>query len=65
MSSSNPGWSFIPDPPPSMKAMAVEMQQLSVALAEAGFTATQIETLLNYQILVVLMGMRRLAEGRT
>jgi hypothetical protein len=66
MSENVPSWPFgSPPPPESMKQLAVEMMQLTVALTEAGFAPNQVEVHVNYQILVGLFGIRSAAAGQT
>lgn len=58
-----PGW--LPDPPPDIKALAVEMQQLTIALSEAGFTADQVFEHVKHQLAFGLFSLRAQAKGES
>lgn len=60
MSDDVPTWPFtIPEPPAGMRQLAIEMQQLTVSLAEAGFSPSQVLDHVNYQITVGIFGLRQ------
>jgi len=60
MSSGVPGWPFsVPDPPADMKALAIEMQQLTIALSEAGFSPDHVLEHVKYQLMIGVLTLRQ------